>query len=1295
VPQHKDDVFCGVKPSDGRELSPQRPSAEGNARSLRSPVTPPGGSLSRRDASRRTICQDSLITRALTSVADKLVAKNLVRWKQPGGESLGTVVRCGDGGRHVVVRLDNGSEHTFAWPSEVLERVMLPTGQHVRILSSGVIGVISATRSHNGIALYQISLPGGQAPTVMEDGVRPAVITDPIERLRTGDLQSTRSTNLRVAATRLLFAYQHDELSTLGNSRVEIKPHQVGVVHRVAESYPHRFILADEVGLGKTIEAGLLIRELQARGVANRILVLAPSGLVNQWQQELKTKFNLSFSLYNSNSIGWLRNDHPSENPWTVRDLVLTSTTYAAWDEDRRREIVNAGWDMVIIDEAHHARRTYQGANKTTSTNLYRLAEQISDPDIARAQAMLLLTATPMQLHPFELYSLIELLDPALFPTFEDFDHHRTKLRGLNTTVECLKRFESITMEEREATLADAERWLGYGRPEIEARARERREELIDDLKAQHRLSDVMVRNRKRIIGGFQPRVAAVWEVELSEREREAYWAMTDYLRTGYARSRSDQNNALGFLMTTFQKLNASSSYALKRSLMRRIEKLEAVTIAGRHQDIIDDAELEELPTAKVLDDLLSQRLDADWQEVRELERIVELLDEIELDSKATMLLENLAQIATDDPDAKVIVFTQFRDTQDYLRDHVGAPWTVNLFHGQLKPHEKDGAVARFRDGHGPQLLISTEAGGEGRNFQFCHILVNYDLPWNPMKVEQRIGRVDRIGQQRPVKIFNLSTRETIEERVVDVLTSRIGVFKETIGGLDPILGEVENDLRTIFLLAEEEAHRELESFERRVQARVAEAREAERHLADLIMDTRSYRKEEVESLLQRPRAVSPDHVKRFVLGALSELGVEIERVPEHAGVFHLRLGAKFEHLFPDEVRVERHRQVTFDLSVALEREEVEYLAFGHWMVDGLVEHVRSVDYGGVASTRVVLTDEVEPTSGWFFVYVLELRGLTTTRELHPVFVRNDDTLDPACATWLLDRAMSGRREEFGATPQLPVRDKRFDAAVTLGEGEAVDRLLDRQSATEATNARRLGEERSKRERFYDYRSHAVADKLAANRRILDRIRASAEDADRRILPVWEKNVYSAERMVASVEQERTTRLAELDGRDHVTAQHELLSMSYVIIEPDPQPLLNQIRQALTPPLFQRLQRCCGNFDAGELAARQPALEHRRERLIKLAQQHRFHVRLATSIADALIAALNELDRYAESELALLNGAVGYFLELDDEAHDITDPNGFHDDARVVRSVLEVVGRAELAIEIDAAAAPVANHPPL
>src|SRR5262249_27201953 len=218
---------------------------------------------------------------------------------------------------------------------------------------------------------------------------------------------------------------------------------------------------------------------------------------------------------------------------------------------------------------------------------------------------------------------------------------------------------------------------------------------------------------------------------------------------------------------------------------------------------------------------------------------------------------------------------------------------------GQLKPTEKDASVARFREQAGPQLLISTEAGGEGRNFQFCDTMVNYDLPWNPMKVEQRIGRIDRIGQTKTVKVFNFSTVGTIEERVVNVLHDRIGVFQDTIGGLDPILGDVEHDLRTIFLMAESEAQQALDNLAKQLETRVQEARLVEERIGDLIMDTKSFRKDEVKELLEHHSALGSDDLRRFVVCALAELNVHIEEEADHPGIFHLRVGDRFFAAFP------------------------------------------------------------------------------------------------------------------------------------------------------------------------------------------------------------------------------------------------------------------------------------------------------------------------------------------------------------------------------------------------------------
>jgi ATP-dependent helicase HepA len=1201
-----------------------------------------------------------------------------VRWNNGATESWGVVVAA-DSGRKITVHFDDGRDLQFAWPVDTLEHVLLNPGEPVRLAATGDRGVIANRIDGADRVFYSVTLADGGNRTVAEDGVRAAVEQDPIARLRSGELDSARSVNLRVAATRLLFTHQYDDLSSLSNSRVEIKPHQVGVLHRVASTYPHRFILADEVGLGKTIEAGLLIKELKARGSAERVLVLAPSGIVSQWQYELKTKFNQVFANYQRSSMDFLQAENPGENVWTLRDNVIASTSFAAWDETRRRDIALAGWDLIVIDEAHHARRTWQGEHKYTETNLYKLAEMLADPELGRAQAFLLLTATPMQLHRFELYSLIELLDPALFPTFESFEDHTDALAGLNATAESVRRWPTLEAGEREETLDELSAWLERSEPALQNELEDMasRDDLVEALREKHLLSNVMIRNRKKVVGGFQPRVAALWPVELTEQERLAYDATSEYARTGFARARAAKNNALGFLMVTFQKLNTSSSYALRQSLLRRIEKLEGGMRPKSREVNVEDSDIEERPVEEALDDILGATDHSDEltrMEIAELESIVRLLDRIQLDSKAQVLIERLALIAEDDPDPKVIIFTQFRDTQEYLRGHIQPPWTVNLFHGQLKPSEKDASIARFRDSTGPQLLISTEAGGEGRNFQFCNILVNYDLPWNPMKVEQRIGRIDRIGQKRPVKVFNFSTLGTVEERVVNVLAERIGVFEQTIGGLDPILGEVEQDLRKIFLMAEAEAERALDNLAKQLESRVQQARLVEDKLGDLIMDTKSFRKGEVEHLLEHHSVSSNDDLRRFAINALAELDVRIEAEAEHEGVFNLRLGDRFFATFPQFAKEEIRTRVTFEPSVALEHEEVDFLAFGHQLVDALVDRVRSQDYPGRSAMRVVLTDECEPAEGWLFVYVLELGGINRTKELYPVFVNLNGNEDPELAQWLLGRACTGKREVWG-TQSLPARAAEFETAVGLAEQRAVESLVGRQSELLEANHERLERERAKLERFFEYRANAETEKLASVELIFARLSASDDPAVQRILPVWAKKVETARRNLVATELEKVRRLEELQHLDHVPVQHERLVACFVDIHPD---VTQPVREAgLDSRLLDRLRALSRPTSSEELRIRTDMLRAHAAKLQALAQKtvgRNVDAPTALGISTSLTEAAAR-PSLTDGNRALLRGAIDYFILVDDMEPDL-GPGGFDDDRTVANAVLSVVNRA-------------------
>jgi RNA polymerase recycling family C-terminal len=547
-------------------------------------------------------------------------------------------------------------------------------------------------------------------------------------------------------------------------------------------------------------------------------------------------------------------------------------------------------------------------------------------------------------------------------------------------------------------------------------------------------------------------------------------------------------------------------------------------------------------------------------------------------------------------------------------------------------------------------------------------MLVNYDLPWNPMKVEQRIGRIDRIGQKRPVKVFNFSTQGTIEERVVEVLGNRIGVFEQTVGGLDPILGEVEHDLRKIFLMAQDEAEQTLSDLEKQLGTRVQQARRAEKQLADLIMDAKSFRKDEVEDLLLRRGSTSSDDMRAFVLNALAELDVAASEDGAIRGLYDLRFCERFSSAFPHFAKEEIRSRVTFDASVALDHEEVEFLAFGHPLVDALVERARSPEYPARASHRVVLTDEIEPREGWLFLYVLEFGGIVPVKELYATFVESDGVESDEVASLLLRRSCLGKREEWGVRPPLPTRDDRFESALKTADEGALARMVERQGELLTTNQERLENERAKLERFFDYRLKAETEKVAAVETVFSRLSESDDPGVQRIIPVWAKKLETARRTLENTGEQREARLQELTHLERVAAQHERLIVSFVEIRPDVKDSVEG--QGLDRHLLDRLRAMARPTTAAELGERLDALRAHTEKLQALGEQmpDKFDPRPALDLANELTETVEADASLSETERALLRGAIDYFMLIEDVEHDL-GARGFDDDRSIIRAV--------------------------
>ena len=503
---------------------------------------------------------------------------------------------------------------------------------------------------------------------------------------RIDDASSIGDHLLTVQANRLQAGQPDTELRSLAHldeENVKLLEHQVDAAHRALFEMGGKALLADEVGLGKTIEVGMILKEMHYRGTDDAVLILTPAQLAQQWQAEMLEKFGLEFVCnYDDEFEGF-----------NAHDRIIASIDTAKSDR-HRTTVLARDWDVLVLDEAHYV--------KNETTDRYDLIDRLSY-DYA-----FFLTATPIQNDVTDLYNVISLLRPGLFGTREAFHNY--------------------FVESGQETLVN-------------------RDEL------QRRLHEVMIRNRREETDiDFTPRNVTTRTFAPSPAERALYEAVTEYVRGAYSESQGQK-----LVLMTLQKEVVSSPAALRKTVEKQLDTGDDPPPAHADQlrEIVDRANAVELPTKQ--------------------ERLGHIVNE--------------ARERVDK--GRVIVFTQFRATQTELLDALAADGhTVHAFHGGHSSDEKEAIVERFEEEGG--VLISTDAMNEGRNLQFCNVMVNYDLPWNPMKVEQRIGRIHRIGQDREVYVFNLALEDTIEEYVLEKLYHKIDLFQQSVGELSEILTRLE-----------------------------------------------------------------------------------------------------------------------------------------------------------------------------------------------------------------------------------------------------------------------------------------------------------------------------------------------------------------------------------------------------------------------------------------------------------------------------------------------------------------------
>ena len=627
-------------------------------------------------------------------------------------------------------------------------------------------------------------------------------------------------------------------------------PHQARAFERQYGDWPPRLLIADEVGLGKTVQAGMLLRQAWLAGRAKRILILAPKAVLRQWQIELREKFNLNWPIYDGGKLTWypspaLRDCNERDagrEAWHCEPAVIASSQLMRRN-DRAIELLEQAepWDLVVLDEAHHARRRGAGSQRDSGPNtLLRLMRGLKD----RTGGLVLLTATPMQVHPIEVWDLLDLLglppewtSRAFLDFFDDMDRP-------SPSVEAMERMASLFRSAERAygvtETSEVQRLTGLSRLEANRVLRALREAAsiprrqletserraaIDIMRAGTPIRRLVSRNTRELLrryfqNGMMTTPIAERHVEdrfleMSDAERGIYDVVEEYIAGAYSRASGKERTAVGFVMTVYRRRLASSFVALRETLRKRRDAIAAGGRSGLSaldEDLPDDDVADEMADTDMAARLEREALGSEQK--AEIDSLLGSVDRLPPDSKLGILREALRELRREGY-GQAMVFTQYTDTMDFLREALlkEAEWKLLCFSGRggeapgadggWRTIGRDDARRRFRNNEA-DILLCTDAAAEGLNFQFCGALVNYDMPWNPMRVEQRIGRIDRLGQRNAtIRIVNLHYEGTVETDIYRALRERIGLFESVVGRLQPILARLPGTISQSVLAGE------------------------------------------------------------------------------------------------------------------------------------------------------------------------------------------------------------------------------------------------------------------------------------------------------------------------------------------------------------------------------------------------------------------------------------------------------------------------------------------------------------
>jgi superfamily II DNA/RNA helicase len=848
-----------------------------------------------------------------------------------------------------------------------------------------------------------------------------------------------------------------DHIYALFSSKTAFQPYQFKPVLKYLMSQSQSLLLADEVGLGKTIEAGLILTEEMSRKEIERVLVICPAKLRHKWEEEFKRRFNLRMEITDGNKIfDFFKKMQAEGYPGNLQAICsLESLRKESFVEEF--QATPPPLDFLIIDESHYLR------NSATLSHKLAMALRVG------ADSTLLLTATPVHLNSDNFLNLLKILSPDQFENSQGFEQKLEYNKHIVNAQSILSRFsinsgqETLTQCKTELEKIKIKDFMGedvvsnplyndilrrlseYKNPEISQIVGLQRD--LNDLNL---FSYIMCRTRKRDAMTKQPkRCPEVVPVEFTSIEKKIYSAIEEYVKNRIIEAKG---KVVPFSLTMPKRLAAS---CLPAALNYYLHKAD-----GEENKDMEKGNLYNIK-----------------EQLRILSR------EYITDSKLEALVEKISILDKAEPNRKIVIFAYFISTLEYLeKELTRRGFVTRVIHGKVPScpetpdeDERQKRITEFREDPEIRILLSSEVGSEGLDFEFSHILFNYDLPWNPMAVEQRIGRLDRYNQESErLLIFNMAVQGTVEERILQRLYDRIGIFKSTIGDLEPILGEMTNKTIIEFLsstLTPEEEQRRFEEISMRIESIYQQSEDLAKNSAKFV-GYDSFFVDEINKARKLKRYLSDEEiyvfVDEFLKNAYTECCIEeMEEKKKYMFYFNKELVSDLKKLkdvrkeYKDKFEYLCYRYlgkgmvVTFSSDIAYRDKEIEYINIHHPLVKLAIRHYQNKpeNLHPVSKIQLQSSPELRNLEGdyLFYVYSIKTEGFQSGTTLEPIFLNVvDKKCLPSEDSEILIAEMVASGKTFNGTPDLS--REHYEELVELIRNEFESRIVKRKGESKKAN---------------------------------------------------------------------------------------------------------------------------------------------------------------------------------------------------------------------------------------------------